>query len=185
VDKDTKPYLEYLDKEMTIMGVLSAFAVAVPGLVISQVAGAESDSHLATLWKSRQQFFLLGSAALLLSALFFYRQRSLLAWYYGQICLTLSPYGDVGSIRDWLRDADSWATWINYRWAFGFLTLGFFQYGVAIVGQSAPVVANAMSLWTIYIPTVLVILICSVQAIVLQRYRYSDNPWKDLFKKYY
>jgi hypothetical protein len=31
---DIKPYLGYLDKEMTIQGILSAFCMAVMGLVL-------------------------------------------------------------------------------------------------------------------------------------------------------
>lgn len=81
------------------MGVLSAFAVAVPGLVISQVAGAGDKSLLRDVWTGYHLWILIGSLALMFSALMFYRQRSLLAYYYGQICLTLSPYRGTESTR--------------------------------------------------------------------------------------
>jgi hypothetical protein len=34
-------YCEYLDKEMTIMGLLSAFSVAAPAFVLDRTAGAK------------------------------------------------------------------------------------------------------------------------------------------------
>jgi len=34
-----KPYLDYLDKEMTIEGILSAFCVAVGGVAFDRVLG--------------------------------------------------------------------------------------------------------------------------------------------------
>src|ERR1051326_1247283 len=169
---DSKPYLEYLDKEMTIMGVLAAFAVAVPGLAISQVAG--TNSALRDIWISYHGYFVLGSCALLVSALMFYRQRSLLAWYYGQICLTLSDYEAAGVTHDWLREADSWATWLYYRWAFGLLVFGFLQYGIAFAGIQKALLSPE---WTVYVPAVVILGICGTQSLVLWRLRYSEDLW--------
>jgi hypothetical protein len=42
--QDVKSYLEYLDKEMTIMGILSTFCVAAAFLVIDRVCGADKSS---------------------------------------------------------------------------------------------------------------------------------------------
>jgi len=39
---DTKKYLEYLDKEMTIMGILSAIAIATPAGVLNALLGYKS-----------------------------------------------------------------------------------------------------------------------------------------------
>jgi hypothetical protein len=78
---EPKPYLEYLDKEMTIMGILSGFCVAVLALVVDKIAGAKDQTPLASLWTDQSETWLIGAGALLVSALFFYRQRSHLAWY--------------------------------------------------------------------------------------------------------
>jgi hypothetical protein len=47
-------YLEYLDKEMHILGVLSTFCLAVPSLIIERIASMDDKSlaydFFATLW---------------------------------------------------------------------------------------------------------------------------------------
>jgi hypothetical protein len=175
---DTKLYLDYLDKEMTIMGVLSAFSVAVPSLVLSQVAGAKESSGLEKMWAAHPNLFAAGSAFLLLSALCFYRQRSLLAYYYGQICLALVPNFAEQSRDEWLTEADSWATWLHYRWAFGFMVLGFVVYGLAYDTSGEVVTPNRMP--GVLIACIAVTLAAGVvQSVVLTRPRlkYSLRPW--------
>jgi hypothetical protein len=85
-DKKVEIYLNYLDKEMTIMGILSTFAIAVPAFVLERAfsAGSGFFYDLRTLG---QNYLLTGSALMLLAAAAFYKQRSQLAWYYGQIAL--------------------------------------------------------------------------------------------------
>jgi hypothetical protein len=131
---DAKVYLDYLEKEMTIMGVLSAFAVSALAAVLWKVADVESNkaSLLAQVWKTAPWLILIGAASHLLSALFFYRQRSRLAWYYGQIALaTLKTNGRKDAVAKLLADADGWDTWEHYWWGFVFLTIGFVGYGIA------------------------------------------------------
>ena len=89
--KGAEPYLEYLDKEMTIMGILTAFAGGVPSLVLDRTAGASTSSPFSALWEVERPLILCGSLALFLAALYFYRQRSLLAYYYGQLALSTTP----------------------------------------------------------------------------------------------
>ena len=50
-----KPYLDYLDKEMTIEGILSAFCVAVGAAAFDRVLGAKSDTA-SSLVKALQDF---------------------------------------------------------------------------------------------------------------------------------
>jgi hypothetical protein len=79
-DGGVKAYLEYLDKEMTIMGILSTFCVVAASLVIDRTAGAEKTSYLATMiWAHQMGYVLFGSSLLLAAGLFFYLQRSRLA----------------------------------------------------------------------------------------------------------
>lgn len=178
-----KPYLEYLDKEMTIMGVISAFCVGASALVIERAAAAAKGTPLSLLWNSGRTHLVLGSACLLAAALFFYRQRSLLAFYYGQICLSVSPYQtEVASTYDGLKEVDSWATWLHYRRAFGFVSLGFFDYGLAVARTPVPRLGGWPDMVTIYIPAaaaVVTVVTCAIHTLVLARHRYSESRWAE------
>src|ERR1700735_3788107 len=89
-------YCDYLDKEMTIMGLLTAFAVAVPALVLDHIAGAKESEQptLYWMWQTEQVMLAAGSLVFFLSALSFYLQRSALAYYYGQLRLSLTEARD-------------------------------------------------------------------------------------------
>jgi len=173
---DPKPFLEYLDKEMTIMGILSAFCVAVLALVVDKIAGAKDSSFLASLWGRQANVWVIGSGALLLAALYFYRQRSYLAWYYGQITLAqvMDAKGD-NSIESLLKAADSWETWLYYREGFVGLSFGFFQFSVAVVQQQLN--STCPLALTLVIPGCVGVAV--VQRHVLTKYRFHDNPWTD------
>ena len=119
-DNPIDGYCDYLDKEMTLMGLLSAFAVAVPAIVLDRTAGARQDEqpHLAALWAEHRGLLAAGKLVFLLSALYFYRQRSLLAYYLGQLRFSQTPARYPGmSDRHLLEIADSWATWVHYQTA--------------------------------------------------------------------
>lgn len=75
---DPKPYLEYFDKEMTIMGLLSAVAVAVASFATERIMSADK-GFLSQIGASGRTHVLAGAASALLAALFFYLQRSHLA----------------------------------------------------------------------------------------------------------
>jgi hypothetical protein len=49
VDHEVKPYLDYPDKEMTIMGILSAFCVGTSALVAREVLIIGDAATLITL----------------------------------------------------------------------------------------------------------------------------------------
>src|SRR6266542_7101379 len=103
-----KFYLDYLDKEMTIMGILSGFCVAVLALVVDKIALAKDSPSLASLWSRQENHWLIGLTALLLAALLFYLQRSYLAFYYGQIALAQARGAkSYYSVDDLLFDAAS------------------------------------------------------------------------------
>ena len=130
-----KRYLEYLDKEMTIKGIMSVFCVSVAGLVAKTILGINPQNATTkilsdVLWTNGSDYILAGAACLLAAALCFYLQRSLLAWYYGQLCLSDSKGKNPTELLD---NADSWATWIRYRWAFVFATLGFVYLGIPLL----------------------------------------------------
>jgi len=77
-----KPFLDYLDKEMTIQGILSAFCVAAAGVVFDRILGPRDASpFILHLQQVAHIFVLAAGAGLLLAAVFFYLQRSGLAWH--------------------------------------------------------------------------------------------------------
>ena len=95
----TKQYLEYLDKEMTIMGILSAVSVAAPAGILNTILG-DPDGVKARLWDTGQFFILAGSVLCVIAA-------------YGQICLAEAVSDKKSSskkLREWLLEADSWKT---------------------------------------------------------------------------
>lgn len=119
---DHESYLRYLTTEMTIMGILSAFFVAVPAWLLEKTLSAEQGSIAYSCLSelSRAQIYLVVASILFfIAAIFFYRQRSQLAWFYGQIALeTAIPEYTEHRINEWLKEADSWESWIPYNTAF-------------------------------------------------------------------
>jgi hypothetical protein len=115
-------YLRYLTTEMTIMGILSAFFVAVPAFFIEKILSADQGSIAYSCLSALSHasiYLVVASILFLVAALFFYRQRSRLAWLYGQIALEAAmPEYTEHRIHDWLKEADSWQSWIPYNTAF-------------------------------------------------------------------
>jgi hypothetical protein len=132
-EADHKVYLEYLDKEMTIMGVLSVFSVAAPAFILDRTFGASPSTMGARLWFFQEPTVALATIAFLLAALFFYRQRSDLALWYGQIALSMTPsaYGKP-TTKEFIHDADRWSGWRQYYRAFACLTASVTMYALAL-----------------------------------------------------
>ncbi len=179
-----KPYMDYLDKEMTIMGVLSAFCVLVAGGVLDRTAGAARDTALFDLWRTAQTFLLVGSLLLILAALMFYAQRSHLAWYLGEISLALARGKDPG---DLLQNADSWATWIRYRVAFALLGVGLVEYILAYLKYVGPS-AISSGTWThttalSLTPVAIAAVVYVPWMLVLWRFGWAEEPLREFFKR--
>jgi hypothetical protein len=136
-----KPYTEYLDKEMTIQGVLSAFCVAAAGLFANNIFGAEKATVLRDLETMAYWYVIATIAALALAGFLFYAQRSLLALLLGQISLAVSRLADnrpkyMGewSAFQWMDDADSWKTWNRYIMGLACLAVAGLECLLALVG---------------------------------------------------
>jgi hypothetical protein len=181
-----KLYLDYLDKEMNIMGILSAFCVATVAFTLRELLEAEPNRPLEQIWEYSGWFVIIGSALILGAAAWFYRQRSDLAWYYGQISLTRAASEVTKTeLFDWLKDADSWTTWISYRCGFFLLWPGLVAYMAAAVSYNWGCFAHATALG-IYVSMVLVLLwACWRTACILAAHPYDENPLtlKSLFGK--
>jgi hypothetical protein len=119
---DATHYLDYLEKEMHIMGVLSTFSLAVPSLIIERVASLEDKSlaynFFATLLQKSSPLLVVASILMLTAAAFFYRQRSRLGFHYGQIALEIAiPEYTKIELKERLKTADSWKVWVPYHLA--------------------------------------------------------------------
>ncbi len=179
-------YLDYLNDEGVIMGVLSAFCVALSAFSLERTAGAK-DGALKALWASGPHWVLAGSAAALLASMFFYKQRSHLMWLYGQLALAeADPKAfcredqTPGSVSEWLVEADGWKSWFFYRWGFGFLLVAMIEFAVALVRAFHPQSAW-LSAMTPLGPPALVVPPLMVLTYAFHRFPFSDRPLKDLF----
>lgn len=177
-NENPKLYLDYLEKEMTIMGILSAFCTAVVALVIDRVVSAEK-GILSRLWASSSVYVIVASVLMLLGAFSFYKQRSLLAWFYGQICLCMNR--DPSELREWLDDADSWETWIWYQWAFTLTGVAFGEYILALLSD-AQVWFQQHSLACSLSLIGIGMIIMTFRTFVLTRYKYEDAPFRAFFR---
>lgn len=150
-DSAYKVYLEYLEKEMTIMGVLSVFvALAVAGILDKTIGAPSGTSFGADLWNNQPTLISLGSASLLMAALLFYRQRSDLAFWYGQIAISLTAGKyDEPTTAQLIHDVDVWSAWRKYYWAFAFLTLAFCLFAMALIAHLNDLTETAISLATL------------------------------------
>jgi hypothetical protein len=186
---DSKQFLEYLDKEMTIMGILSAVCVAAPAGILNAVLSKDSDV-MTQLWNQSHFFIVIGSVLCVLAAMLFYKERSLLAWYYGQICLieTLTDKTSVSAkLREWLQDADSWETWLPYSWGFTFLSAGFAEYLFAMFFLLTPTHWSFLQthmftfkVLVFFACIVVALLVASFQWYAMSRYKFSESYWADL-----
>ena len=172
----TKTYLEYLDKEMTIMGILSTFSIAAAGLVIDRVGSAQHDSFFGGLAGDHIVQVLIGSGLLMLAGLYFYLQRSTLAFFYGSICMSIAKRaGHNGDTERWLIEVDSWATWLRYRLGFLFLTLA----AVFFMFLTFQTIRPARPLGWVWLEGLLLATIAlsfSSYNVILSAYRYEDSP---------
>lgn len=168
-----KPYLEYLDKEMSIMGILSTFAVAVPSFALSQLLG--DNSRLEALWLAEKPTFLTAIGACLLAALAFYRQRSALAYWYGQLAIAIAPGGDKVAARrkpiECIESANSWDTWRMYLAAFWFLYAGLYLFGLAFMELGLGITSPAVLL-----PAAIAAGAATMSWYFRQRYSDSERP---------
>jgi hypothetical protein len=141
-----KFYIDYLDKEMTIQGVLSVFCVDAAGLFGEKILGApEKTTVLGELQALSYWYVVATIIALILAAFLFYAQRSWLALLLGQISLAVSRLADNRqknpdefSAFQWMDDADSWRTWDRYLAGLACLTLAGFECLLALIAVQEP-----------------------------------------------
>lgn len=172
-------YLNYLEKEMHIMGVLSTFCLAVPVVVIERISSLDDKSLcrgiVATLLCNGWPLLVVACMFMLLGAAFFYLQRSRLAWTYGQIALeTAIPQYTGKLLTDRLKEADSWNTWKPYHYAKSACTmaaLGFIGAGLSVRFQFFHVHSQDCVVALVMLLVILVLWICRNS----EKYNYEDS----------
>ena len=171
-----KPYQDYLDKEATIMGVLSAFAIGVAGLTVKEILSIEARGELFPSGRADVGYIVAGAALFVGAAAAFYWQRANLLWHYGQLALWASDEASSGqTLEGILKESDRWATWIPYQAGLALTAAGFVEYAGAFLPRSAlleralPAVAANFETW--YVVTVLVAAFCVVGLIAVVRLR--------------
>ncbi len=176
------------------MGILSAFSIAAPAGILSVIMSKDSDV-LKGLWITGQFFIVAASVFCGIAALCFYKQRSQLAWLYGQICLTkvLNDKKSVSTeLNGWLEEADSWESWWSYSWGFTSLITGFVEYLFALFlllnsqWHWFPAHLQTIEIYIFYAFPLAAVSIAALQYYVLTRYKDKDDYWgefrSDLFK---
>ena len=133
------------------------------------------------LWKTQSFYIVLGSLCVALAAALFYRQRSALAWFYGQISLSIeSPAVNGIDTEAWYKDADSWATWIPYQSAFTALVVGCWLYLYALTTTASLLSIPFWLLWSVLgigVP------IQVVRMLIYRHYKYEDDPIGRFFRR--
>jgi hypothetical protein len=174
---DLKQYLEYLDKEMTILGILSTFCVAAASLVVDRVGSAEKDSFFKNLSLRHAPSVFIGSGLLVGAGLCFYLQRSRLAHFYGGIAMSIAcPGNHKWETNSWLKEVYSWNTWLRYRTGFTLLMLAAVVYAHAIYRTINPY--GPAIHWLVWILLAVITLDAVRRAIVLTTHRYKNDPYK-------
>jgi hypothetical protein len=175
-----KVYLDYLDKEMTIMGILSTFCILTMGFVAEKLFFPEKES-LYKFWQSVNILCVFGLSGFLFAAFSFYRQRSLLAWFYGQLSLYKAK-GDDQEVDNLLNNSDSWYNWRWYQAGFGFLALAFLELGAACLSSVHAFIGR----YEIIIG-VIIFIICAICTsffiIAYNKYPYEENPMVTFWRK--
>jgi hypothetical protein len=175
-------YLGYLDKEMNIMGILSVFCV----LTVAGVASAFKDAKIngdtvaSVFWTHGSIYFVCGCFCVLFAGLFFYRQRSLLAWYYGQICLS-EITGQNGPLDEWLSAADGWTTWRWYQAAFATLVAGFAEFSLGVLAMKFDWISTSRV--PVALPILAAACFSTTMWLVFGAYQSEEDPWQTLFSK--
>lgn len=165
----TKPYLDYLDKEMTIQGVLSAFCMLVTAGVLDRVIAADASKRtnvIIELQTSALAYLAAAITALVLAAWFFYWQRADLAEVHGDLSrattretLNLKIPKDSYSVEQAIDKGDSWKLWHPYKWGLALLAVSVTEFALAIVKAEwrswLPDSWDLRTLWWILPPFVL------------------------------
>lgn len=140
-NEQLKVYLDYIDKEMTIMGILSTFCILTMGVVSEKLLFPPRDGPIFEIWKNTAILCETGIAGFLFAGLCFYILRSRLAWFYGELSLNQARENPL-EVQKLLNDPAASYNWRWYQIGFGSLSLAFFELGLATTATFIPSIAT-------------------------------------------
>ncbi len=176
-------YLVYLDKEMNIMGILSAFCV----LTVAGIANAFKDvdpngkTLASALLKASHEYIVAGCICMMAAALFFYGERSHLAWCYGQICLAQFDDETYSSPGYWLDLANGWSSWRSYKAAFAALGAGATEFLLGVLATKYCFLLR-YKMAILLVPILIGAAYVASMYCVMQIYSSSNRPWKKFWQ---
>jgi hypothetical protein len=163
-------YLDFLDKEMSIMGILSAFSVAVVSLFLQQIGTAKDNVFFQRIFQTGYWYVILGSVLVILAAGGFYYQRGKIAGYYGHIAKSVD-FQLREQVREYIERADCLKPWVSYFIAFKSLYAGMVFYALALVSERLAfqwcVVGVTIGFFAVW---------ASFEAVACIRYPHLDRP---------
>jgi hypothetical protein len=164
------------------MGILSTFCIASLGISIDRLVFYDpSKPPSFVYWNEASLYCILALTGLLIAALFFYRQRSSLAYFHGQISLCLTK-DDDDSLESHLNEVDGWSMWNYYKAAWWALIVAFSQFGLMLLSEKLLFVRQNQ----ISFASGLVLIISLRFGIVIyasSKYWNVENPFKALYSK--
>ena len=164
------------------MGILSTFCIASLGLSIDRLVFSDhSNPSSFVYWNEASLYCISALTGLLIAALFFYRQRSSLAYFHGQISLSLAR-DDADSIESHLNEVDSWSMLNYYKTAWGALIIAFSQFGLMLLSEKFSFIKEHQ----ILLASGIILIISLRFGIVIyacSKYWNVENPFKALYSK--
>jgi hypothetical protein len=124
-------FLDYLEKENTILGVISTFCILAAAFVIKEVLSASS-GQIEQVAKDAITYIYIGSALMFYAGHRYFRQRSLIAWYQGQISLAI-VHDDKRLLNDTINEVDTRFAWRYYNTASVITWFAFIEYSFALI----------------------------------------------------
>jgi hypothetical protein len=133
-DIDPKPYLDYMDKEMTLCGIITTFSLACVLFMMDKMFSSIKATDTTIQIDFKSIYFLMSIISLVIAAFLLFKLRAELAYNYGQISLEITSKGFTGkSIENWLKDVDSWEFWNPYFYAIALIICAFIQIAVFLL----------------------------------------------------
>ncbi len=195
-EHDPKFLLDYLDREMASLQILLAFMTSVLALSLGLIAKSSGTIanriHDGTLLFGDIVRLVLSAAFLIASTYLFFRQRETIAYSYWQISLAASGYKRNLTVAAQLKKADSWLTWICYRWAWKFLTAAFIEITSVVFRMSFHRLSGEQIMprwesWVAYLADAIIVVIAlwgGWQIYAFHRYPYDDHPMRKVLNDF-
>lgn len=162
------------------MGILSSFCVVTLAFAVDRLVFPDATKVPGFKpWETAFVYCSIGLTSLFLSAFSFYKQRALLAYYYGQISLQ-TGLNSRGKTRELLLAADSWQSWIWYQAGFGFLFVAVSELGLTLLSINSAYIKEHQNTLAIAV-ALLFIFLYAPRIYSYWRYPNEERPLRKFF----